>query len=149
MAVYINACSRCSSPSKTLDLKCRFSRYKVKLAKKRFLHFDPITAFMSFMYLLNLSPMKRVHLKDNFFLVWIQSLPCPRLVALSRQPSLSYYLLITGGRRDGFISFLRALARSETPKALSMTWIRFTKSISDNNNRYAKRLSLFVFIRLH
>ena len=46
---------------------------------------------------------------------FIQSFPSPRLMALSnaRQPSLLFYLLISKGRRDGFMTFLSLKLNTE------------------------------------
>ena len=55
------------------------------------------------------------------------------------------YLPIAGGRTDGFMFFLRALARRETQTASSRFWTRVTDSISNDDNHYAKRVFYISF----
>ena len=62
-------------------------------------------------------------------LVWIQSLPSPRQVVISKwkNPIYSTILPIAGGRRDGFLPFPGAVVQSEIQTALSRiwTWVMF------------------------
>ena len=69
--------------------------------------------------------------------VGIQSFPSPRLVATpTEEPSLPYYLPITGRRIFGFIRFPRVLVLCEMQSVLSKNWTRIAVSISCDDNHY-------------
>ena len=52
----------------------------------------------------------------------------------AKEPSLSYYLPITGGRIIGFIPFLRVLVLCEMQSFSSRIWTRVAVSISYDHN---------------
>ena len=64
-----------------------------------------------------------VHLNDLYFLK-------------AEEPSLSYYLSITGGRIIGFIPFPRVLVLCEMQSVSSRIWTRVAVSISYDYNHY-------------
>ena len=76
--------------------------------------------------------------KVSFFqgiqLVWIQSFPALRQVALPKlkSPVCLTILPIIRGRRYGSMSFPRALVQSETQTAFSRIWIWLVRSTSYN-----------------
>ena len=60
----------------------------------------------------------------------------PSCLTKTGEPSLPYYLSLAEGKRDGFISFPRALVQSEADLSRIWTWV--TNSISYNDNYYTK-----------
>ena len=54
----------------------------------------------------------------------------------TEEPSLPYYLLIAGGRINGFIPFLRVLVLCEMQSVSSRIWTRIAVSISYDYNHY-------------
>ena len=54
----------------------------------------------------------------------------------AEEPSLSYYLPITGGRIIGFIPFPRVLVLCEMQSVSSRIWTRVAVSISYDDNNY-------------
>ena len=50
-----------------------------------------------------------------------------------KEPRLPYYLLITGGRLVGFMSFINVLAQSKLQTALSRIWTWVAYLISSDN----------------
>ena len=60
-----------------------------------------------------------------------------------KEPSLSYYSSMPGGRIVGYISFARALALFKIQTSLFRIWTWVVKSISYNNNPYTS--STFIF----
>ena len=71
-------------------------------------------------------------------LVWRQSFPFPRLIALSKLKNLICLFTHSWGRTDGFMPFARALVKSEKQAALSRVWNRVADSISYDNYYYTK-----------
>ena len=55
---------------------------------------------------------------------------------MAEEPSLSYYLLIAGGRIFGFIPFPRVLVQCEMQSFSSRIWTRVAVSISYDDNHY-------------
>ena len=100
-------------------------------------------------YLPYLFPGSRMWHVGQFFsgvqLVWIQSFPSSRLVALPKLKNpVSFILSVTERRRDWFMPFPRALVQREIQIALSRIWTQFTNSISYDNNHYIKSTSSFL-----
>ena len=53
---------------------------------------------------------------------------------MSKEPSLSYYLPIAGGRMIGFIPFPRVLVLCEMQSVSSKIWTRIAVSIPNDDN---------------
>ena len=69
----------------------------------------------------------------------------------AEEPSLSYYLLIAGGRIIGFIPFPRVLVLCEMQSVSSRIWTCVTVSISYDGNHYTtgKYCYLSLIIQLN
>ena len=59
----------------------------------------------------------------------------------AKEPSLPYYLPITGGRIFGSIPFPRVLVLCEMQSVLSRVWSRVAVSISYDDNHYTTGIS--------
>ena len=68
---------------------------------------------------------------------------------MAGEPSLSYYLLIVGGRIIGFLPFTRVLVLCEMQSVSSRIWTRVAVFISDDDNNYTTHCMLFIGHRLH
>ena len=60
----------------------------------------------------------------------------------AEEPSLSYYLPITGGRIIGFIPFPRVLVQCEMQSVSSRIWTCVAESISYDDNHYTMGTSM-------
>ena len=82
--------------------------------------------------------------------VWIQfSFFQTSCHASVKEPKLSYYLSITGGRIVGFISFARVLALWERQIVSSRTWTGFAMSISYIDNSTNTYLYKYIYIYIY
>ena len=68
---------------------------------------------------------------------------------MAKEPSLSYYLPIAGGRIIGFIPFPRVLVLCEMQSVSSRIWTRIAVFISYGDNDYTTGTSLCVVVRVN
>ena len=71
------------------------------------------------------------------------SFSCTSCLTKAKEPILSYYLPIVGGRIIGLIPFTRVLLPWEMQLAWSRIWTRVAVSISYNDNHYTMDTSTF------
>ena len=90
----------------------------------------------------------RIWHKVNFFKQSLTGLNSEFSFSKAEDPSLPYFLSISGGTIIGFILFPRVLVLCEMLSVLSRNWTRIAVSISCDDNHYTTGTSMKVMVIL-